>query len=102
MASERQESAQEYLQKFGQMTLDEVAVQAATNPGSVYSQAAEIEMKRRVASAQIEAAEAQTAATVPLRTTARATVALAVATFILALATAGLALLTYCNGNAPG
>jgi hypothetical protein len=41
------------------MTLDEVAVVAATNPDSVVGQVANIEIQRRAADAQIRAADAQ-------------------------------------------
>jgi hypothetical protein len=90
------------LKQFGDFSLGEVAAAAASNPGSNYSKAAEIEFRRRevviqieaaeaqkaVAEAQKAAAEAQKAVTLPLKLTGWGTIALALATFILALLTA--------------
>jgi hypothetical protein len=83
------------LKQFGDFSLGEVAAAAASNPGSNYSKAAEIEFRRREVVIQIEAAEAQKAAaeaqkavTLPLKLTGWGTIALALATFILALLTA--------------
>ena len=95
MAGEKQREARDRLAKFGGMTLDDLAVAAAEEPGSVISQVVEIEMKRRVAVAQEEAAKAQKDATVFLKRTAAATVVLAIATFVLAIATILLVLVTY-------
>jgi hypothetical protein len=53
-----------------------------------YSKAAEIEFRRREVVTQIEAVEAQKAATLPLRLAGWGTIGLAAATFILALLTA--------------
>ena len=97
------------LKQFGDFSLGEVAAAAASNPGSNYSKAAEIEFRRREVVIQIEAAEAQKSvaeaqkgaaeaqkaaaeaqktATLPLKLTGWGTIALALATFILALLTA--------------
>ena len=97
------------LKQFGDFSLGEIAVAAASMPGSNYSKAAEIEFKRRevviqieaveaqkavaeaqkaVAEAQKAAVEAQKAATLPLRLAGWGTIGLAAATFILALLTA--------------
>jgi hypothetical protein len=73
------------LRTFSQMTLDEVALAAAKEPGSSLAQAADVEIKRRVAIAQIEAAKAQQQAAGPLKITAYATMILAAATFALAV-----------------
>jgi hypothetical protein len=102
MADDKRREANERLKKFGAMSLDDVAVEAALNPGSsVHSQVAEVEIRRRVAEAQIEAAKAQKDATLPLKRTARATVVLAVATVVLAVATMILALLTLATYSLP-
>jgi hypothetical protein len=69
------------------MTLNEVAIEAAKEPGSALSQMAEVEISRRVAYAQIEAAKAQREAAGPLRTTAWARLILAAATLALAIVT---------------
>lgn len=95
MAGEKQREARDRLAELGGMTLDDLAVKAAEEPGSTMSQVVEIEMKRRVAVAQEEAAKAQKDATVFLKRTAGATVALAIATFVLAIATILLVLVTY-------
>jgi hypothetical protein len=58
MAGEKQEEAKRRLAELGAMTLDEVAAFAAANPDSVYAQVAQIEIRRRVAQAQIDAADA--------------------------------------------
>jgi hypothetical protein len=94
------------LKQFGDFSLGEVAAAAASDPGSNYSKAAEIEFRRREVVIQIEAAEArravaeaqkaaaeaqkavaeaQKSATLPLKLTGWGTIALALATFILAL-----------------
>jgi hypothetical protein len=92
----------ERLKTIGAMSLDAVAVEAALNPGSsIHSQVAEVEIRRRVAEAQIEAAKAQKDATLPLKRTARATVVLAVATVVLAVATTILALVTVATYSVP-
>jgi hypothetical protein len=58
MADDKRREANERLKEFGAMSLDDVAVEAALNPGlSVHSQVAEVEIRRRVAKAQIEAAK---------------------------------------------
>ena len=101
MADNKRQEANEHLKKFGGMSLDDVAVEAALNPGQAYSQVAEVELRRRVAEAQIEAAKAQKDATLPLKRTARATVVLAVATVVLAVATMILALLTLATYSVP-
>jgi hypothetical protein len=60
MADDKRREANERLKKFGAMSLDDVAVGAALNPGlSAHSQVAEVEIRRRVAEAQIEAAKAK-------------------------------------------
>jgi hypothetical protein len=74
--------------QVGRTISDEVADEAAGNPGADTVRVAQIEIARRVAPAQMEAAEAQRAATLQLKITAWATV-------FLSLATAGLALATY-------
>ncbi len=95
MADDKRQEANERLKKLRAMSLDDVAVEAAINPGlSVHGQAAEVEIRRRVAEAQIDAAKAQKDATLPLKRTVRAVVVLAVATVVLAVATMILALLT--------
>jgi hypothetical protein len=101
MADDKRQEANERLKKFGAMSLDDVAVEAALNPGSVHSQVAEVEIRRRVAEAQIEAAKAQKDATLPLKRTARATAVLAVATVVLAVATMILALVTLATFSVP-
>jgi hypothetical protein len=101
MADDKRQEANERLKRFRTMSLDDVAVEAAINPGSVHSQAPEVEIRRRVAEAQIEAAKAQKDATLPLKRTARATVVLAIATVILAVATMILALLTLATYSVP-
>jgi hypothetical protein len=106
MAEERKTTATEYLTRFRSMTLDEIAVEAAINPGSTYSQVAEIEVRRRVAQAQTDAANAQRdsanaqrEAAGPLKVTAWATVVLALATGVLAIATLILAMKATERGN---
>src|SRR5258708_36259420 len=92
MADDKRQEANERLKKLRAMSLDDVAVEAAINPGlSLHGQAAEVEIRRRVAEAQIDAGKAQKDATVPLQRTARAVVGLAVATVVLGLATMVLA-----------
>jgi hypothetical protein len=97
------------LKQFGDFSLGEVAAAAASNPGSSYSKAAEIEFRRREVVIQIEAAEArkavaeaqkaaaeaqnavaeaQRSATLPLKLTGWGTISLALATFTLVLLTA--------------
>ena len=83
------------MKQFGDFSLGEIAVAAVSRPGSNYSKAAEIEFRRREVVIQIEAveaqkavAEAQKAATLPLRLAGWGTIGLAAATFILALLTA--------------
>ena len=83
------------LKQFGDFSLGEIAVAAVSRPGSNYSKAAEIEFRRREIVIQIEAveaqkavAEAQKAATLPLRLVGWGTIGLAAATLILALLTA--------------
>ena len=49
------------LKQFGDFSLGEVAVAAVSKPGSNYSKAAEIELRRREVVIQIEAVEAQKA-----------------------------------------
>ena len=49
------------LKQFGDFSLGEVAAAAASDPGSNYSKAAEIEFRRREVVIQIEAAEARKA-----------------------------------------
>jgi hypothetical protein len=104
MAGESKEEARQLIHRFMEMTLEEVAVEAAVNPGSTYAQRAEVEIGRRVAQAQIdaadaqkEAADAQKAAARPQQITAWATVVLAVFTVVLALATLAVAGLTYAS-----
>jgi hypothetical protein len=87
MADEIREDAAVRLRAFGQMTLNEVAIEAAKEPGSTLSQMAEVEIRRRVAHAQVEAANAQREAAGPLRITAWATLILAAATLALAIVT---------------
>jgi hypothetical protein len=101
MADDKRRDVNERLKKFGAMSLDDVAAEAAFNPVSVHSQAAEVEIRRRVAQSQIEAAKAQKDATLPLKRTARATVVLAAATVVLAVATMILALLTLATYSLP-
>jgi hypothetical protein len=49
MADDKRQEANERLKKFRAMSLDDVAVEAAINPGlSGHSQAAEVEIRRRV------------------------------------------------------
>jgi hypothetical protein len=49
MADDKRQEAKERLKKFGAMSLDDVAVEAALNPGlSAHSQVAEVEIRRRV------------------------------------------------------
>jgi hypothetical protein len=91
MAGEEQQKAKQYLATLGAMSWDELAVARATNPDSLYATVADIEMKRRVAEAQVQAAQAQRDATFPLQLTGWATV-------ILALATLALAIVTYLHG----
>ena len=100
MADEKQELARERLAKLGTMSLSDLAVEAALTPGSTHSQVVEIELRRRVAEAEIEAAKAQKDATVFLKRTAGVTVALALATFILAIATIILVLVTFFEEGA--
>jgi hypothetical protein len=88
MAGEMQETARQRMQSLGKMTLDQVAIEAAANPGSVYAAVAEVEIRRRVAKAQIDAADAQRAAAIPQQITAWATLVLALATACLAGVTA--------------
>lgn len=83
------------LKQFGDFSLGEIAVAAASRPGSNYSKAAEIEFKRREVVIQIEAveaqkavAEAQKSATLSLKLTGWSTISLALATFTLVLLTA--------------
>jgi hypothetical protein len=104
-----QSESKQDLKQFGDFSLGEIAVAAASRPGSNYSKAAEIEFKRRevviqieaveaqkavaeaqkaVAESQKAAVEAQKAATLPLRLAGWGTIGLAAATFILALLTA--------------
>lgn len=87
MAEERFQTSKGYMDEFRSMTLDDVADQAAGNPGTIKSSIAEVEIRRRVAEAQIAAAKAQQEATPFLKYTAVGTVALAIATFVLAIAT---------------
>ena len=75
------------LNRLGEMTSDRVALAAATNPGSVYAQVAELEIRRRVAKAQIDAANAQKRTAGAQRITALATVGLIAATLIVAVVT---------------
>ena len=51
MASELQEDAAARLRSFGQMTLNEIATEAAKKPGSTLSQMTMVEIRRRVAQA---------------------------------------------------
>src|SRR5258708_20056221 len=102
MADDKRQEANERLKKLRAMSLDDVAVEAAINPGlSVHGQAAEVEIRRRVAEAQIDAAKAQKDATLPLKRTARAVVVLALATLVLPLATIILALLSLPPSTVP-
>jgi hypothetical protein len=49
MADDKRQEANERLKRFRTMSLDDVAVEAAINPGlSGHSQAAEVEIRRRV------------------------------------------------------
>ena len=57
MASELQEDAAARLRSFGQMTLNEIATEAAKEPGSTLSQMTMVEIRRRVAQAKIQAAQ---------------------------------------------
>ncbi len=91
MADEKQK-AEERLKTYGAMSLYDLAVEAAELPGSIQSRVVEIELRRRVAEAEIEAAKAQKDATVFLKRTAWATVVLAIATIVLAIATIALAI----------
>ena len=56
-----QAQSKQDLKQFGDFSLGEVAAAAASNPGSNYSKAAEIEFRRREVVIQIEAAEARKA-----------------------------------------
>ena len=94
MAGEKQAEARARMERFEKMTLDDVAVEAAANPDSTYAQVVQIEMARRVAQAQIDAADAQRMATGPLKVTAWATI-------VLAIATLGLAAATYLFNEKP-
>jgi hypothetical protein len=85
--AELREDAAVRLRSFGQMTLNEIAIAAAREPGSTLAQMAEVEIRRRVADAQIEAANAQREAAGPQKITAWATVILAAATLTLAIVT---------------
>ena len=87
MAYELTQDAAVRLRAFGQMTLDELAVAAAREPGLTLAQVAEVEIRRRVAVAQIEAAKAQREAAGPQKITAWATMILAAATLALAFVT---------------
>ena len=87
MASELREDAAVRLRAFSQMTLDEIAIAAAREPGSTLAQMAEVEIRRRVAHAQIEAAKAQQEAAGPQKITAWATLILAASTLALAFVT---------------
>lgn len=87
MAGEKREQTEERFRKFAGMTLDEVAIVAATNPHSVHAQAAQTEIRIRVAKAQIGAAEAQQKAANAQRVTAWGTIGLICATLIVALIT---------------
>jgi hypothetical protein len=97
MANVTQHDRELYLETLGAMSLDELAIEAAGNLESTHSQIVTIEVRRRVANAEIEAAEAQKDATVFLKQTARATVVLAIATFALAVATIILVVITYLD-----
>ena len=52
MADDKRREANERLKQFGSTSLDDVAFEAALNPGSIHSQVAELEIGRRVAEAQ--------------------------------------------------
>ena len=97
MADVTQHDRELYLETLGTMSLDELAIEAARKPESTHSQIVTIEVRRRVANAEIEAAVAQKDATVFLKRTARATVVLATATFALAVATIILVVSTYAT-----
>lgn len=84
MAGEKEEQARQRLGELKAKTLDEVAVVAATNLGSTLSDVANVEVTRRVAEAQISAANAQRWAALWQCVTAVATLALVVATIYLA------------------
>jgi hypothetical protein len=88
MVGEMQETARQRREKLRNMTLDQVASEAAGNPGSVYAQVAELEIRRCVAEGRIAAANAQRDAATPLKITAWATLVLALATACLAAVTA--------------
>ncbi len=85
--AELSEDAAVRLRAFGQMTLNEIAIAAAREPGSTLAQIAEVEIRRRVADAQIEAANAQREAAGPQKIIAWATIILAAATLALAIVT---------------
>lgn len=87
MAEGKKEQAEERFRKFGNMTLDELAIEAAAVPGSVHAQAAQIEISLRVAKAQIRAANAQERTAWAQRVTAWGTLGLIAATLIVALMT---------------
>jgi hypothetical protein len=97
MANGTQHDRELYLETLGAMSLDELAAEAAMNPVSTQSQIVDIEVRRRVANAEIEAAKAQKDATVFLERQARATVVLAAATFGVAVATIILVVITYLD-----
>ena len=84
----RQDHARERLQNFSRLPLDKIADEAAANIGTRVTQIAELEIRLRVAKAQIEAANAQ-------KTAAWAQTITAWATVILILATVGVAFATF-------
>jgi hypothetical protein len=85
--AELSEDAAVRLRTFGQMTLNEIAIAAARESGSTLAQRAEVEIRRRVAQAQIEAANAQQEAAGPQKIIAWATMILAAVTLALAIVT---------------
>lgn len=107
-----QAQSKQDLKQFGDFSLGEVAAAAASDPGSNYSKAAEIEFRRREVVIQIEAAEARKAVAEAQKAAAEAQKAVAEAqksatlslkltgwgTISLALATFTLVLLTACDG----
>jgi hypothetical protein len=86
MATENEAVAMGRFRELSAMTLDEVAIVAATNPEMVLAQVANIEIQRRAAAAQIKAADAQMRAARVQKIAAWRTFALVGAALICAIA----------------
>lgn len=87
MANGKREDTEERLRKFAKMSLDELAIEAATSPGSAHAHTASVSINTRLAKAQLEAASAQVKAAMAQRVTAWGTVGLIGATLVVALMT---------------